>query len=69
MDYAKDFLKVRSIEDACVEVIGELPDVTTALATYWYGNREVIVSPADETQDGFVMHVDIYNGRAFLVEG
>lgn len=65
--YAKDFLSVKTLKDACRKVTGELPDVSTDLATYFYGNREVIVSPTDDAVKEFVMHVDSYSGRDTLV--
>ncbi len=46
--FLKDFLKRKSISDVQQLVFGELPDVSTDKATYWYGNGEVICSPADE---------------------
>lgn len=47
--FLKDFLRHRSIDDVRQSVIGELPDIATNKATYFYGNGEVIVSPVDES--------------------
>lgn len=46
-----DFLKAHSIDDVKKNVRGELHEFATDDASYWYGNGELIVSPADESQD------------------
>lgn len=69
MKYAQDFLKIKNIDDACKTVRGELPEVSTDLATYWYGNKEVVVLPADDSEESFTMFVDTYGTKKYLLEG
>lgn len=69
ISFASDFLNHRSIDDAMAQVSGELPELTTKYATYWYGNGEVIVSPVDDSLDEITLFVDVYGDKKYLVEG
>lgn len=62
------FLKKKSIKDIEKSVEGELFEYPTKHATYFYGNGELIVSPADESQDETVYVVDTYGSKKVLVE-
>lgn len=67
--YMRDFLSKRSARDAEKAVKGELRELSTSLATYFYGNNEVNVSPVDEKEEPFTLYVDNYGNGPILVEG
>jgi hypothetical protein len=68
-DLVADFLKKHSLADIKAEVVGEtLNEYGTKFASYFFGNGELIVCPADESQDETVYVIDTYGDRDFLVE-
>lgn len=68
MNLLGEFLKKKSIKDIEKTVKGELLEYATKNATYFYGNGELIVSPADESQDDIVYVIDTYGDKKYLVE-
>lgn len=68
VSFSQDFLNHLTVDDACIEVHGELPELCTDLATYSYGNGEVIVCPTNENIESFSMFVDQYGDNKYLVE-
>jgi len=69
MDLVAEFLKTHTIADIKAEVKGDLlNEFGTEHASYWYGNGELIVAPADESLDETVYVIDSYGDRDYLVE-
>lgn len=64
----KDFLKKYSIEDVQTPVEGEANEYSTDLATYFFGNGELVISPVDESQDEIVYWCDRIGFDYKLVE-
>lgn len=64
--YVLDFLKHCSIDDVVANVEGELPELCTDLATYFYGNRELIVYCL--TEEALMFFADTYdNGQTYML--
>ncbi len=61
--YLADFLQTHSIEDVQQTIVGELNEHSTELATYLFGNSELIVLPREEHIDEIVFVVDIYGNK------
>lgn len=64
--YKRDFLKHRTVEDVRAYVKGELNELATRFATYFYGNGEVIVYPVN-SEESFSFFVDTYGAQSYLV--
>lgn len=64
----KDFLKHHTIDDIQKSVRGELKEYCTDNVTYYFGNGELIVSPADESLEQTVYIIDTYGDKKYLVE-
>lgn len=63
--FLKDFLKHHTIDDIEEQIEGELNEFATKKASYWYGNGELIVAPAD-SDDTFTFVVDRIGFNKFL---
>lgn len=66
--FLKDFLRKKTIDDVRQSVIGELPELATDKATYWYGNGEVIVSPSDDLLPEINFEIVQIGSRFYLQE-
>ena len=65
--FLNSFLNVHTIDDIKAEVVGELNEYATDKATYFFGNGELIISPADESQDEITYVVDRIGFNSMLV--
>lgn len=68
MDLLKEFLKDKSIKDIQKRVCGEVFEYVTEHATYFYGNNELLIVPADDSKEESLYVVDTYGDKSFLVE-
>ncbi len=67
INYLAEFLKIKDLQDVKQKVIGELEELSTKSATYFYGNSELIISPSDDSQDEIVYVIDNYGSGDMLV--
>lgn len=67
MRHIDRFLKVFSVDHVVAPVHGELNEYSDEHATFFYGNGELIISPADESQSEETYYYSNYNGFGQLV--
>lgn len=65
----KAFLKKYTLKDIASKVSGELNEFSCEHGTVFFGNREAILSPADEELEEITLFVDVFGGRLVLVRG
>lgn len=68
MNLLEEFLKKKTIKDVQKRVSGEVFEYATEHATYFYGNCELVIVPADDSKEESLYVVDTYGDKSFLVE-
>lgn len=67
-DYLKIFFKKHDLRDIKKHIKGELNEYSTEEATFYFGNSELIISPADESEDEIVLSLDQIGFYPMLTE-
>lgn len=58
--YLDRFLDMKTLEDVLVEHDGNLPEISDDVATYTYGNRELLIWPANDADPDEVWVLNDY---------
>lgn len=64
----EEFLKHHTLDDVDAFVSGELNEYSTDIASYCYGNGELIIWPDDINLDPIIYVIDKYGDKKYLVE-
>lgn len=67
--YLKIFLKNHTVEDVVQKVSGELNEFSCKEFTAFFGNKELIISPSNETEDEQIYFADRIGFFYQLVRG